>query len=160
MISFAADAQARGDSLEIEVVSQDVAPAEGRVARALEVEEGAELFRYVRLFRTEGHAAFLETEYVIASRFPGFLTLDLRQSTTRLIEQHYGTRARTGDITIRMRAAQPDEAELLGLAPNFPGIALEQVIRDSEGRAFCFGAQIWRGEMAEFSAQAIVGDAG
>lgn len=97
---------------------------------------------------------------MIASRFPGFLTLDLRQSTTRLIEQHYGTRARTGDITIRMRAAQPDEAELLGLAPNFPGIALEQVIRDSEGRAFCFGAQIWRGEMAEFSAQAIVGDAG
>jgi len=39
-------------------------------------------------------------------------------------------------------------------------IALEQVIRDSDGSAFCFGSQIWRGELAEFSAQAIVGELG
>lgn len=160
MVSLVADAQARGRALTIEVVSCETVQADDRVSQALAVPRGTTLHRYTRRFSTEGHAAFLETEHVIASRFPGFLDLDLRQSTTRLLEQHYGARARTGDITIRMRAMQPDEAELLGLEPYHPGIALEQVTRDSDGTAFCFGAQIWRGEMAEFSAQAIVGESG
>jgi len=160
MISFAADAQARGDALEIEVVSQDRVAADGRLARRLEVAQGTALYRYTRLFRTDGHAVFLETEHVIAARFPEMLSFDLRQSTTRLLERHYGITARTGDISIRMRATQPEEAEILGLAVFHPGIALEQVIRDSAGTAFSFGEQIWRGEMAEFTAQTIVGGPG
>ncbi|MAO27526.1 GntR family transcriptional regulator [Roseovarius sp.] len=160
MVSFAAKAQACGDTLDIELVSHGTIPADARLARALELPEATPLHRYTRLFRTDGHAAFLETEYVLASRFPDLLGHDLRQSSTRLLEQYYGISARTGDITIRMRAMQPGEASLLGLAPYHPGIALEQVIRDSDGCAFCFGSQIWRGELAEFSAQAIVGELG
>ena len=49
---------------------------------------------------------------------------------------------------------------MLGLADFHPGIALEQVIRDSAGPASSFGEQIWRGEMAEVTAQAIVGGPG
>ncbi|GAA6200219.1 hypothetical protein [Aquicoccus sp. SU-CL01552] len=59
-----------------------------------------------------------------------------------MLERHYGTSARTGDISIRMRATQPEEAGILGLADFHPGIALEQVIRDSAGTAFGFGEQI------------------
>ncbi len=36
------------------------------------------------------------------------------------------------------------------------GIELEQVIRDDAGKPFCTGFQMWRGELAEFSARAFV----
>jgi GntR family transcriptional regulator len=48
------------------------------------------------------------------------------------------------------------EAELLGLPQNHAGIELEQVIRDTEDVPFCAGLQMWRGELAEFSARAFV----
>ncbi len=156
MVSFVADAQSGGTDLEIELVSRGKAKADRSLAPALAVTVGEELLEYTRLFRIKGHATFIETEYVIASRFPDLLTRDLRQSTTRLLEQHYRTSARSGDIVIRMRALQADEARLLGLAPHHAAIELEQVIRDKSGEAFCFGRQVWRGELAEFSAKAIV----
>jgi GntR family transcriptional regulator len=156
MVSFAADAQSNGTDLEIQLISRGAATADQQMAKALSVSVGEALHKYTRLFRSEGHATFIETEYVIAQQFPDLLAQDLRQSTTRLLEQHYGTFAHTGDIVIRMRALQTDEAKLLGLATYHAGIELEQVIRDKAGDPFCFGRQIWRGELAEFSARAIV----
>ncbi len=156
MVSFAADAQAAGMDLEIELIEKKATGADARVATALSVPLGEGLHQYRRLFRTQGHATFIETEFVIAKRFPDLLAHDLRQSTTKLMEQHYGTHAHTGDIVIRMRPLRADEAALLGLAAHHAAIELEQVIRDGAGEAFCFGRQVWRGELAEFSAQAIV----
>ena len=155
-VSFAADLLASGGELAIEVISMGTVGADANCAAMLSVPAGTELHEYVRLFRTGGHATFVETEYVIASRFPDFLTQDLRQSTTDLLEQHYDTRADKGDIVIRMRALKESEARLLGVSPYTAAIELEQVVRDEDGQCFCYGRQIWRGEMAEFTAQAYV----
>ncbi len=156
MVSFAADTELSRAGLEIELISSGTVKADARLSAGLSVPAGEELHEYTRLFRIKGHAAFFETEYVIVRRFPEFLSHDLRQSTTKLLEQHYATFAHTGDIVIRMCALQAEEAELLGLAPHHAAMELEQVIRDKAGEAFCFGRQIWRGELAEFSAHAIV----
>ena len=156
MVSFAAGAQSEGLGLTIELISSGLTPADSRLAAALSVEEGEELFEYKRLFKIKGHPAFIEVEYAIACRFPGLLDHDLCQSTTVLMERHYNTCARTGNIVIRMQTLQPDEAELLGLATYQVGIELEQVICDRDGKPFCFGRQLWRGELAEFTAQAVV----
>ncbi len=155
-VSFAAEVSAAEGDLMIGVVSMVTEPADPKLAEVLAVPVGEPLYKYTRLFRVSGHAVFVETEYVIARRFPGFLDHDLRQSTTKLLEQHYDTLARTGDIVIRMRALQEGEAGLLGLPPYTAVIELEQVVQDAAGVNFCFGRQIWRGEMAEFSAQALV----
>ena len=156
MVSFAADAQAQGTALEIELIAAGKAWADARVAAVLELSQGAELHEYTRVFRTGGHAILVETEHVIASRCPDLLDHDLRQSTTRLLEQHYYIRAHDGDITIRMRGMNAVEAEQLGRPENHVGIELEQVVRDASGAPFCLGRQMWRGELAEFSARAIV----
>ncbi len=156
MISFVADAQSGGLELDVQLISKAETVANSQLATALRVPLGAALFEYTRLFRIQGHATFIETEYAIASRFPNLLGHDLRQSTTRLLERQYDAKANTGEIVIRMRALRSDEAKLLGLAPHHPVIELEQVIRDADGTPFCFGRQVWRGEMAEFSATAVV----
>ena len=155
-VSFAADAQAAGMGLEIIVIEKKGTSADEKLAAALSVPTGEALHTYTRLFRIHGHPTFIETEFVVAKRCPDLLSNDLRQSTTVLMEQRYGLLARTGNIVIRMRALQAHEARLLGLATHHAAIELEQVIRDTSGEPFCFGRQIWRGELAEFSAQAIV----
>ncbi|MGB7271198.1 MAG: GntR family transcriptional regulator [Albidovulum sp.] len=156
MISFAADAQSGDLALEIELISKAETKACSQLAAALCVPVGEALFEYTRLFRIKGHATFFETEYAVASRFPDLLAHDLCQSTTRLLERHYQAGANTGEIVIRMRALRAEEAKLLGLAPHHAVIELEQVIRDAAGTPFCFDRQVWRGELAEFSATAVL----
>lgn len=155
-ISFAADAHAAGTNLQIKLVRMRATHADAVLAEILDVPSGEEIFEYTRLFLIEGHPALIETEIVIAQRCPGLLSHDLRQSTTQLLSQVYGLSARTGDITIRMRPILPDEARLLEVAQYQAGLELEQIIKDDGGRPFCFGRQIWRGELAEFLASAVV----
>jgi len=156
MVSFLKDSQAKGTELQIEVLSTLETLATGKLAKQLQVPTGEPLYQYTRLFRSNGHATFIETESIVAKRFEGFLHHDLHQSTTGILETHYNTRATTGDIVIRMRSANDKEALLLGLGNSQPGIELEQVISDHNGEPFCFGSQLWRGELAEFTARAMV----
>ncbi len=156
MVSFVADAQATGRDLSIEVIEMATRPAPPRIADILCIPEGSGVHIYTRLFRIDGHAAFLETEYVSAAAFPDLLEHDLRQSTTGLLEQNFGARVGTGEITIRMRAMSEDEAHHLDQSTSRAGLELEQIVLEEGGKPFCFGRQIWRGEMAEFSARAMV----
>lgn len=156
MVSFVSNARTHDVDLKIELINAVETTADNRVAALLEQPEGCEITQYTRLFHTGEHPTFIETEYLISRRFPGFLKHDLCQSTTRLLGESHGTSAATGDIMIRMRCVQADEAQLLGIARSHSVIELEQVIRDEAGVPFCFGCQVWRGEMAEFSAHAIV----
>ncbi len=155
-VSLTAEAQASGAALEIDVIESGETQADAVLALQLDVPVGEALFEYTRLFLVDEHAIFIETEHVIARRCPNLLDHDLSQSTTRLLEEHFGVFAEVGDIVIRMRGMREDEATLLGLAGGHAGIELEQVIRDKSGAPFCAGRQIWRGELAEFSARAMV----
>ncbi len=155
-VSFAADARAAGTDLSIEVVCKRSLLADEALSAKLAVRVDEMLCEYTRLFSINRHPTLIETEVVIAGRCPELLDRDLRQSTTRLLEELYGMTARTGDVVIRMRAIQPDEAAILGVPPHQVAMELEQVIHDHAGRPFCFGRQIWRGELAEFSARAIM----
>lgn len=155
-VSFAAEAASTGLALDIELVELTTVGADQQLAKTFQIEAGEKLHKYTRLFRNNGHTTFLETEYVIADRFPDFLNQNLLQSTTKLLENAYNTSAQSNDIVIRMRALLPAEAKLLGLKSLQTGIELEQTIYDDSGLPFCYGRQIWRGEMAEFSARATV----
>lgn len=156
MVSFVANAQAHNVDLKIDVIEAVESTADARLATLLEQPEGSDIIEYTRLFHSGAHPIFIETEYLPAARFPGFLEHDLRQSTTRILDQGYGTSANTGDIVIRMRGVHATEARLLSIAASHTVIELEQVIRDQAGVPFCFGRQVWRGELAEFSAHAVV----
>lgn len=145
-----------GPGLTIKVVSQQMAAADAVLSAKLAVPEGESLYKYTRLFLLQDHPAFVEEEYAIASLFPGLFDHNLQQSTTVLMEREYNVPPHSGDITIRMRALNEQEAGLLNLPTYNAGIELEQVIYSKDGKPFCFGRQIWRGELAEFTAHAIV----
>ena len=156
MVSLAAHPQECGNNLEIEVISSATTDADDHCASLLGILPGTKLYEYTRLFRMKGHSIFVETEFVVASVCPNFLDHDLRQSTMKLLEDHHNVRTRHGDVKIRMRGMTAIEAHWLGLQENHAGIELEQRVYDTDNKSFCLGYQMWRGELAEFSARAIV----
>jgi len=156
MYSFSVHAQDEAIDLKIKLISSGTVSADAALASALMVEKAEKLFKYTRLFLIKDHPIFIEVEYISARLFPDFLENDLEQSTARLLEKQYNKFIYTGDVVMRMRPLQPDEAELLGLATYQAGIELEQISRDENGVPFCYDCQIWRGELAEFSARAVV----
>jgi DNA-binding GntR family transcriptional regulator len=158
MVSFSATAEAKDIGLTIKLIDAGVVQANSELADKLDVALGAELFKYTRLFLIHGHPTFIEVEYCIAELFPGLLDFDLQQSIMLLFNRNYNVSGRTGSIVIRMRSMQKYEANLLGLASYNAGIELEQTTFDQDGRPFCFDRQIWRGELAEFTALAVAID--
>ncbi len=155
-LSLSARAEAGALNLEIDLISTEIVPATAQLAQKLSVAEGEELYKYVRLFRVQDHPAFMEEEYAVVRLFPGLFDHDLAQSTTKLMEQEYDMPSRSGDIVIRMSALNDTEAALLELPTYHSGIQLEQVIYSNKDQPICFGRQIWRGELAEFTAHAVV----
>ena len=104
--NFFLDAKARGVQLDIQLIDSKTSLATESIAQKLDIAVADPIFEYTRLFSSDGHAIFLETEYLVAERFPGFLENDLTQSTTHLFETKYQTFAHTGDILIRMRSIE------------------------------------------------------
>jgi len=155
-VSFAADAQSAGTELEIELLSAQETQADRSLAEKLSIPEGTDIYEYSRIFKVKGHITFLETEYIIKRKFPNFLNLDLTQSTTVLMQDYYDVKAVSGNLLIRMRSVTPKEAKFLGVSLNQSVLELEMITLDDAGIAFSLGKQIWRGELAEFSAKAFV----
>ncbi|MEM8645143.1 MAG: GntR family transcriptional regulator [Pseudomonadota bacterium] len=155
MANFLTDAEKNGVDLEVQVIATGERTADAALAGILAVPEGEALSEVTRLFLNGGHATFLETEYVLASLYADLLEAH-DAATKPLAEQRFSPFGHDADIVIRMRPLSAEEAELLGLSPNQAGIEAEQLVRDETGQAFCFSRQIWRGELAQFSARAIV----
>ncbi len=153
MVDFIEDAALEGIEIEEKLLDSKQSVANDMMAKTLSIPVGTPLFENTRLFLREGHATFFETEIVIAQR-----CADLLKDTAPeyLQEQRYSPLGHTADIVIRMCALDPEEAELLGLVPYQAGIEQEQLVRDISGKAFCFSRQIWRGEMAQFSAKTVL----
>lgn len=156
MANFVSGAAARGIDIQVELLESRSLDAGERIADTLAVPPGTPLFENTRLFQREGHATFLETETVLADRCAELLPNTPPHPANFLQKQRYSPLGHTADIVIRMRALAPEEAGLLGIMPYQPGIEQEQLVRDTSGAAFCFSRQIWRGEMAQFSARAII----
>ncbi len=153
MANFVADAAAQGFEIEMELLESKQIQASGKMAEILGVEAGTVLYQNTRLIRSQGHAIFVETETVIADRCAAFLPdtegVDLQR-------QRYSPLGHTADIVIRMCALEPDTARHLSAMPYQAGIEQEQLSRDESGAPICCSHQIWRGEMAQFSATAII----
>jgi GntR family transcriptional regulator len=153
MANFISSAAAKGIEIEMELLESRELPAGKKLADILSVPVSTLVYENTRLFRRDGHTAFLEIETVIADRCAGLLT----NATLQQLQEHrYSPLGHTADIVIRMHALNPNEAKHLDLMPYQAAIEQEQLVRDQSGDPLCFCRQIWRGELAQFSAQALI----
>lgn len=156
MANFISSAVAKGIAIEMKLLDSKHSAASEKMANTLSVAAGTPVYENIRLFSRDGHATFLETETVVATRCAELAQDAASADPASLQTQRYSPLGHTADIVIRMRALDPDEAEMLGVMPYQAGIEQEQTVRDEAGVAFCFSRQIWRGELAQFSARAML----
>jgi GntR family transcriptional regulator len=150
-LSFTTKALRESINLTIEVISLETVAAGQALATKLKIEVGELVHSYKRLFKVDGQSVLIEREAVVAKRFPDLLQQDLRQSSTALLEAHYGVIGRKGQLTVRCVPITDENKTLLGSNSPPYGMEVELIVYDGNGNPFCFGRQIWCSEMAEFT---------
>lgn len=158
MADFVTGAAERGLSIDVALLSSHLITACSAQAQTLCIDPKTPLLENTRLFRHEGHAVFLETESVVLERFDQHMLQSKTLSADDNQPIRYSPLGATADITIRMRAFTDAQAALLDTNPNHMGIEQEQIVRTRAGVPFCLCHQIWRGELAEFSARALLNE--
>ena len=150
-LSFASRALQDSVNLSIEVIAKSTEKADRQIAEKLELEIGARVHTYKRLFRVGGEAVLVEREWALAELFPDLLEQDLGQPTTLLHENRYGVIGSSGRITVRCVEIAPEDRKLLNTSTASYGLEMELIVFDSSDRPFCYGRQIWCSELAEFT---------
>jgi len=156
-LSFAARALRDSINLSIEVISTATESADSTLADKLEVESGALVHVYKRVFRIAGKTVLVERETVLAEAFPDLLEQDLDQPSTLLHESRYGVIGSNARITFRCSRISPEDRKLFNEDCAPFGMEIDSVIIDAQGKPFCSGHQIWSSELAEFTLLATPG---
>lgn len=148
-----------------ETVGQGVVPATRTIEHAavyatralaatLGLRIGEEVYKVVRLRSARGTPVVLETSFFPASVFPGLIDLDLdHESIYRLMESRYGARPVRGQQAMESIAAEPPEAELLGVAVGSPLMLLERTAWDMTDRPVEHARDLYRGDRSRFTSE-------
>lgn len=149
-VSFINSAAVRGkDAGSMLIRAERLVPPE--IARdPLKLRRNEEAYYIRRLLTLGGRPSAIETMYLAAARFPGFLDHTLTGSILTLWEEAYGIAVGHADATLRGAFLSDDETELLSVPKGSPAIVLTQTMVDDAGEPFAYDRQDWRFELAEF----------
>jgi GntR family transcriptional regulator len=150
LVSTTEDMRQRGWALTTRVVSLDKIPAPARVARGLEMPDGAPCYKLCRLRIVDGEPISLQIPYLPAALCPDLDQNDLTRSLYQLLETRYGLRLWTGHETLRARCALPHEEKLLEVPRCTPVMSMERVTYAVTGQAVEYLEAVWRGDRYDF----------
>jgi GntR family transcriptional regulator len=151
LVSTTEDMHERGWSLTTKLISLEQLPASAKIARALELPEGALCYKLCRLRIVDGEPISVQTPYLPVVRCPALEENDLTRSLYRLLETRYGLRLWTGRETLRARCALPHEEELLGLERCAAVMSMVRVTYAASGEAVEYLEAVWRGDRYDFT---------
>jgi GntR family transcriptional regulator len=132
--AFAWEVRARGAQQRSYVLERQVLGADASLAERLELQEGKDLERIVRLRTADGEPLVLETAYL-----PHVLTVDLdsrvleRESIYDELERVHGLRITHARETIRPIVLSRPVAQLLHAAPAAPAFSVERTTWTDRG---------------------------
>lgn len=99
----------------------DRIPASNQVARALDLNEGTEVFRLQRVVSSNEQPVIIQTNYIRIDFFPDLDTY--REQLVDLyyfIQKHYGIKFETGEEHINISSADFLDAQILNIKPGSP----------------------------------------
>ncbi|WP_226092505.1 UTRA domain-containing protein [Dickeya oryzae] len=137
-------AEKQGRKAATEVLDAAVVAANATIARHLELEEGAEIYRIRRLRRLDGRAVLYVEHYLNPVWFPGLLNSDLRRSLTQLYQSQYDIRYGRVRFIMLPSPLPPVAAPVLKLAPGSPSLFITRINRDQHDRIIDCDCEYWR----------------
>jgi GntR family transcriptional regulator len=127
-------------------VSTGILTADDETAEALHLEPGGYVTDIVRIRLADGTPISLEHARLPAERFPDLLEQSLGGSIYELLEQRYATVPAEAEERIEVRDATRDEAQILGVGPGAPLLAITRTTLDSGGRPIEFSHDLFRAD--------------
>lgn len=120
------------------------------VARALEIETAAPVFRIERLRLAAGQAAARESSSFPAERFPGLLDEPLEGSLYELLTRRFGIRPCHGRENLEPISADREMARLLDVPSGAPLLRVERVAFDEAGVPVEHARDVFRADRTRF----------
>ena len=144
----------QGFDTNTEILHEDIIPADVRVARALELEVGENVYRIRRVRRVEGSPISIHESFVPEKLAPRLLQADLvKQQLCTVLENDHGLRMANVHESLESAIATKSEAEALKARPGTPVLLLQQHIRHDDGVLFEFTKIIFRGDKVKLEFQ-------
>jgi GntR family transcriptional regulator len=148
--SFTEDMRARGLLAGSRVLGQETVPADGLVARRLEVEPGTPVVRVRRVRSADGEPMALEEAFLPAERFSGLAEEDLEgASLFDVLETRYGARFPAADQRVFAVEIVGEDANVLHVAPGRAGLKFHTILLDSDERPLAYAWSLFRGDRYE-----------
>ncbi|MCV2392944.1 GntR family transcriptional regulator [Actinotalea sp. M2MS4P-6] len=142
-------ARYQGIEVTTVVLRAALAVAGPRERRLLGLPEGATVHQLLRLRSAAGHPLSVESSVLPADLFPGLGDQDLSSlySTLRTV---YGVWPSYSDETLEVDAADPENAELLGVPPGTPVVRVRRAATGQRGRPIEIGEEVFLADRMRF----------
>lgn len=148
---FYEDAVSKGQKPTTRVLDLRVQPAEGEVAEALKLKQGAPVIMINRLRFLDGEPEVLVVTYIAESKCPGLVEEDLtNQSLYELLARKYRLVIAQGYRTVEAIALDPADAKLLNLRAKSPALLLKSVGLLEDGDPLEYFVAKHRGDRSKF----------
>jgi GntR family transcriptional regulator len=148
--SFTEDMRARGLSPGSAVLGQGVVAADDVVARALDLDPGADVVRVRRVRTADGEPMALEEAFLSAERFASLADEDLEgASLFAVLEERFGARFPVADQRVVSVEIVGEDANLLRVAPGRAGLKFHTILIDEDERPLAYAWSLFRGDRYE-----------
>lgn len=149
--SFSEDMAERHLRPSSQLLDGDTHGADADTAAKLRLSPGDTVLRLRRLRLADEAPMCLETVRLSAARFPALFEHDLTASLYQLLDETYRTRLVRADQTVRATVVEPEQAELLRVAPFSPALLVERVGIDQRERPTEHTVSLYRADRYELS---------
>jgi len=149
---FHAMVSAQGRVAETLVISARLQPASALICGLLQLPAFSSVVQICRARRIDQRLVLYVEHYLNPEFFPQILDFDLNQSLTELYASHYAIRY--GKVRFEMvpTALQVDAAAALKVSLGSPGLRIERVNYDQQGRLIDCDIEYWRHDAIHVSA--------
>lgn len=148
---FISYVEAQGRRPATETISAETIVADPLLAEVFSRPQGAPLYLIRRRRYVDNRAVLLERLVVDAALAPDLLRFSFDQSLTSILKNEYGLSVGRNQISMQPCALTGQEAELLRVKSGLPGLALQRISYDAQGRVVEFDHEYWRHDAVRIS---------
>jgi GntR family transcriptional regulator len=152
LVSLSELGRSRGLETSARVLAADLRPATIDEAEAFGIAPGAELFELRRLRMLDGLPISVDQNRVPLRLIPDAALIDFTTASLYEALDRAGHAPLRADYELEARAADEQEAELLGLAPGAPVLFATTVAIGEDGRVLDLGRTVYRADRYRFQA--------
>ena len=128
------------------------------VARALQIEPGAQTVRIKRVRLAGGLPVCVEDTWLPSARFPGLEAEDLSESLYALMRSRYDLGPTSATERLESVPARKQDADALGVEVGAPLMLVERIAYAEDGSAVEFARDRHRGDRARFVIHVVPGE--